>query len=202
MDSDTLERVFEPFFSTKSQGRELSMAAVLGSVAHHNGFLAVDAAPGKGTSVRVLLPEAAAAQQVPTSKQPTAADRTATPEAPAEGATILLVEDEPIVREINHQLLETIGYRVLDAEDGRTALDLAKKHKQRIYLVLLDIHLPDIPAKRLLPLLKGLLPEAKMVICSGGSADGLLENAAHGFLQKPFSLKKLSAALADIRGGK
>lgn len=192
MDKDTLERVFDPFFSTKFQGRGLGMAAVFGIVSHHHGWLDVDSDRGRGTAVRILLPVTDEAPQAP--PRPPSEDMAA-----RRKGTILLVEDEAMVRDVNRAMLERLGYRVLEAENGETARAMAKRYHQDIAMVLLDIHLPDIDGEALLVVLKNLMPSAKVIICSGDSREELIDKDAHGFLKKPFTLDMLSRTLDAVQ---
>jgi signal transduction histidine kinase/CheY-like chemotaxis protein len=198
MDEETKSRVFEPFFTTKFQGRGLGMASVYGIVKNHAGWISVDSTPGEGTIVSILLPTVPApAVSAGKSAQPLATE----PEL-VSGA-VLLVEDEGMVLEVTRSMLERIGYRVLCAQTGREALDIARsKAAASISLVILDIILPDMGGKDLYPLLTEALPGVKVIVCSGYTLDGparqILELGADGFIQKPFRLSDLSQKIAEV----
>ncbi len=110
--------------------------------------------------------------------------------------TILLIEDEPLLIDISYVLLKKLNYKILIAKTGQAAINIAKKYKEEIELVLLDIGLPDMAGKEVYEKLKQARPSVKVIICSGYSAKGpgreILEAGANAFLQKPFSFSELS----------
>ena len=190
MDTETKSRIFEPFFTTKFQGRGLGMAAVYGIVKNHDGWISVESKFGEGTVVRIFLPAVSALIDTPTASGG---------ELDMGTGTILLIEDEKMVREVNRKLLETLGYHVLEAETGTEAVRIAETFDGDIGLALLDIVLPDFGGKDLYPLLMKARPDLRVVVCSGYSLDGpaqqILDAGAQDFLQKPFSVAELSAKL-------
>ncbi len=193
MDAQTLQRIFEPFFSTKFAGRGLGMAAVYGIVRNHGGHVAITSAPGQGTEVTLYLPETDAPPAAPPPK----------PEAPPKiSATVLLVEDEPMVLEVNRNILKRLGYRVVSACTGREALAYLGDSRTPIDAVLLDIKLPDMDGATLYPVSRERRPDAKVIVCSGYALDGptqaLMDAGADGFIQKPFSLDDLAQKLNAV----
>ena len=192
MPPEALERIFEPFFSTKFQGRGLAMAAVYGIVRIHQGHVTVASQMGVGTDVTLFLPaiemKTKTLQKQPPSQIPQTAGR----------QQILLVEDEALVIEVNTAILNRLGYDVVSAENGNKAMALLSDPTIAIDLVMLDIKLPDMDGAALLPEIQQHRPRAQVVICSGAALDdtaqALLEAGAQAFIQKPFSLN----ALADI----
>ena len=193
MDHDTLDRVFEPFFTTKFQGRGLGMAAVYGIIKNHGGHIRVASELNMGTRVHIYLPGTS-------EQQKTKAD----PSAPAveDGVTILLVEDEQDVLAINQKQLERSGYAVVPASSGQAALDIISGNHHPIDLVLLDLKLPDMDGRTLLPYLRKHRPATKVLICSGYGPDDQMGDlpgtGVDGFIQKPFSLNALLDKLHEV----
>ncbi|MBU1054012.1 MAG: response regulator [Proteobacteria bacterium] len=193
MDEEVLNRIFDPFFSTKFQGRGLGMAAVYGIIRNHNGWLTVDSKSGKGTTVRIYLPVAQ-----------THIKQTELPEATVQSGTgtILIVEDEKPVILLYKQMLQRLGYKTIEAETGGEAIDIINQQKENISLVLLDIRLQDMTGSTVFSIIKKINPEQKVIVCSGYSIDGpvqrILDDGANGFLQKPFSFAMLSEKIKEV----
>ena len=194
MDPDTRARAFDPFFSTKGPGRGtgLGLAVVHGIIQQCGGTVSIDSTPGRGTAVRMVLPAGG-----PPSA-PAAVDAPTRPAPPAEGRTILLVEDEETVRRIAARCLERAGYRVLAVGDGEDALRLAAA-TPRIDLLLTDVVMPGMSGPRLADHLRAARPELPVLFMSGFSRD-LPESLAPppgALLQKPFSPETLAARVAE-----
>ena len=195
MDQKTLERVFEPFYTTKFQGRGLGMAAVYGIVKKHGGFVYVASELGKGTTVSIYLPCASAADAAP--------GDTVKPLHTGHGTGVaLIIEDEELVMEVNRAIVEKLGYGVLEAKSGKEALQLAQEYPDAIAFALLDVVLPDMSGNQIYPKLKELRPDLKVIVCSGFTLDGpareIINAGAESFLPKPFSVAALSAALEEV----
>ncbi|MFC1798642.1 PAS domain S-box protein [Thermodesulfobacteriota bacterium] len=197
MDEETRNRVFEPFFTTKFQGRGLGMAAAYGIIKNHNGWIIVDSELNKGTIVRIFLPV--------TEEKPTEIKKPKIESIKGTG-TVLVVEDEELVMNVNRMILERLGYRILEARTGQEAVDVAKTFEGEIHIALLDIILPDLKGKAIYPLLMEARPNMKVIVCSGYSIDGpareIIAAGAQGFIQKPFSMVSLSEKLKEVLNGK
>jgi len=193
MDRETLQRIFEPFFSTKFQGRGLGMAAVYGIVRNHGGHIAVASEPGQGTQVGIYLPAMAAP------------DETAVADASQKNdgnGSVLLIEDEQMVRDVNRALLGRMGYRVICARTGKEAIEQLYDRQNHLDLVLLDIKLPDMDGAAILPIVRRQRPEAKVIVCSGYTLDGpnmmVMDADADGFIQKPFSMSEMAEKIDEV----
>ncbi len=199
MDRETLARIFDPFFTTKElgQGIGLGLATVYGIVRQNDGMIDVASAPLAGTTFTLYLPRAAGA--------PSAAPAQKQAESARGGSeTILLVEDEPALLEMGKAMLERLGYRVLAAHTPGEALKLARENAGEIQLLMTDVVMPEMNGRELAKRLLALYPEIRRLFMSGYTADAL---AHHGvveegvyFLQKPFTLKELSARVREVLG--
>ena len=199
MDSDTLGRIFEPFFTTKDSpgGTGLGLSTVYGIVQQHGGHIRVDSQPGKGTTVTVCLPRV---EGVP---EPLAAAPAALPGARGT-ETILVVEDDDVVRKLACRMLQAHGYATLPAPTPDDALRLADSHDGPIHLLLTDIVMPGMKGPELRQRLAARRPEAKALFTSGYTQDivghhGVLEAGVH-FLQKPYSVQSLIAKVRETLG--
>jgi len=198
----TAERVFDPFFSTKFEGRGLGLAVVHGIVRGHRGAILLDSAPGRGTRVRILFP--VAAEPAPPTLQPEPlAARHPTPSAA--GGWILVVDDEDEVLETTRSMLETAGYPVLTAGDGRLALEMFREYAAEVRTVLLDVTLPHISGETLVRELKSMRGDARIVLFSGFSHEEVVRrfslDGIAGYLQKPFRRDELLQVLQETRAG-
>ncbi len=192
MDPATLERAFEPFFTTKPEGRGtgLGLSTVYGIAQQNGGFVHLESAPGRGTTVAVYLPRLASGEAVDApSVEPAAASKG--------GETILLVEDEAALRELGQELLEDLGYAVLAAASGPEALALAAGTGRPIDLLLTDVVMPGMNGHELAERLREARPGLPVLYASGYTADAI---AQHGVLapgldliEKPFTAAALAA---------
>lgn len=198
MQPEVQARLFEPFFTTKEvgQGTGLGLAFVHGIARHGGGFVTVDTAPGKGTTVSFYLPPApdAATPAVPEPAAPAPLD------LPCAG-TILLVEDDGAVRNMTGQILKRAGYRVLSAATPGQALGLFDEHAPQIDLLLTDIVMPDMNGPDLADRLLTRRPGLRVLFVSGYSDTmpaGATATGRASFLAKPFAPSRLVATVAEL----
>jgi CheY-like chemotaxis protein len=188
MDAGTLQRIFEPFFTTKEvgQGTGLGLATVYGIVKQHRGWVDVESAVGQGTTFRIYFPVANGAVEA------RAPELEPLPIQTGRGAeTILVVEDEAVVRGLVRKIFQNCGYRVLEAGSGDQALQLINQTEQRIDLVLTDLVMPGgISGRELGRRLQAREPKLKVIFASGYSQDFTADNFLQpgiNFLSKPYS---------------
>ncbi|MFH1983130.1 MAG: ABC transporter substrate binding protein [Pseudomonadota bacterium] len=195
MDDKTRERIFEPFFSTKSRdrGTGLGLASAYGIVKHHNGAITVASKPGDGTTFTVLLPASR--------KTPVAIPHIT--ETITRGSeTILLVDDEEMILSVGEALLTRLGYHVITAGGGKKAVSVFTERTSDIDLVVLDLIMPDLSGRETFAQLKAVSPSVRVLLSSGYSIEGeaseILKNGCSGFIQKPFDLQQLSLKIRGI----
>jgi two-component system cell cycle sensor histidine kinase/response regulator CckA len=197
MDAETQMRVFEPFFTTKGEGEGtgLGLATVFGIVTQSDGNVSVYSEPGRGTTFKVILPRA--------ERHAAVSEEQRAPQAPPRGSeTVLLVEDEDLVRDLERQVLEQCGYVVLEAGTPTRALEIAAGYPGPIHLLLTDVVMPEMSGRELVERLSPSRPEMKILYASGYADDavvrhGVLE-AEVAFLTKPFTPASLGAKVREV----
>jgi len=195
MDEATRQRIFEPFFTTKEMGRGtgLGLASVYGIIKNHGGMIQVYSEKGEGTTFNIYLP--ASEKKIVKEKK--------LPEKLLAGKeTILLIDDEEVILDVGEQLLKKIGHKVITAESGEEAIETYRENKHEIDIVILDMILPGMGGAETYERLKEINSNVKVLLSSGYSIDGqaaeILERGCNGFIQKPFTLKKLSQKIRSI----
>jgi signal transduction histidine kinase/ActR/RegA family two-component response regulator/HAMP domain-containing protein len=198
MDDATMRRIFEPFFTTKEVGKGtgLGLATVYGIVKQHGGWVEVASEIGVGTTFNVFFPA---------SSEPVLAQTTqAAPTEEIRGGeeTILVVEDEPVLRDMANIILRDCGYNVLEAATGTEALRVWEQHQGEIHLLLTDMVMPEgMSGMELAQRLLAARPDLKIIFASGYSMDDLdtdfIRDGHAAFLQKPYTHVTLSKAVRD-----
>ncbi|HEY3762243.1 MAG TPA: ATP-binding protein [Verrucomicrobiae bacterium] len=198
MNAETMNRIFEPFFTTKEVGKGtgLGLATVYGIVKQHEGWIEVSSEPGKGTTFDIFFP---------VEKQNMGADKAKNGDSDfvmGGEETILIVEDEAILREMAKEILEQYGYKILEAGDGKEALEVWRKSSSEIQLLLTDMVMPEgISGVNLAEYLLRDRPDLKIIFTSGYSSheinDELLTRSQAFFLQKPYSHTTLGRTVRE-----
>ncbi len=195
MDQKTITRIFQPFFTTKEMGlgSGLGLASAYGIVKGHGGYIDVESEKGHGSVFSIFLPASEALIQ----DDPVISERI------EEGdETILLVDDEEMIIDVGVQLLEKLGYTVLEARSGKEAIRIYQENKDIIDMIILDMIMPDIGGGEVYDKIKMIDPEVKVLLSSGYSVEGqateILNKGCSGFIQKPFNLKSLSIKIREV----
>ena len=196
MDAATRARIFEPFFTTKDigKGRGLGLAAAYGIIHQSHGHITVDSEPGQGTSFRIYLPRPEASAAAVTASESGG--------APRGNETVLLVEDEPSFRALARELLEMLGYTVLESKDVSDALRIAEQHAGTIHLLITDVVMPRMNGRALAKAVQGFRPAIKVLYMSGYTDnviihEGILDPGTP-FLQKSLTPSKLARKVREV----
>lgn len=201
---ENLQRIFEPFFSTKEvgSGTGLGLSTVYGIVRQTGGFVVVDSAPGEGATFSIYLPRHQ--ETAATSAQPEAKEERGPADLTGMG-TILLVEDEDAVRVFGARALRNKGYHVLEARSAEAALELLHKDGMQIDLIITDVVMPQMDGPTLIREVRKFRPGMKVIFISGYTEDRFRSAVDEGekleFLPKPFSLKQLASKVKEVIAG-
>lgn len=194
MDEEVIKRIFEPFFTTKGPGKGtgLGLPMVYGLVKKHDGYIECDSKPGEGTSFRIFFPAV-------TETLSDITDKNDDEPIPGGSETILIIDDEALVRELAEHMLGKFGYKVLTAPGAETGIRIFRENKDGIHLVILDMIMPGIGGVKCLDEILKIKPDAKVIIASGYTAEGarntVLTSGAKGFIDKPFNVKEMLVAV-------
>jgi CheY-like chemotaxis protein len=192
-------QLFEPFFTTKGQGKGtgLGLSTVYGIVKQSGGYITLASEPTRGSTFTVHLPRIASGIQA-------AAKRRSEYSRGDGSETILLVEDEEIVRKMSREILQKTGYTVLEAPDGRAGLDLFMKEHSRIDLVVTDVVMPVMGGRELAERIDAVSPATKVLFMSGYTDDVVLRHGVQSgqmpMLAKPFSPAALTLKIREVLG--
>ncbi|MEW6186958.1 MAG: ATP-binding protein [Thermodesulfobacteriota bacterium] len=197
MTKETQDHIFEPFFTTKEVGlgTGLGLSTVYGIIKQSSGFIWVYSELGRGTTLKIYLPRVSEPKEEPreTPKPST---------APRGSETILLIEDEPMLRTSIKESLETFGYLVLDASDGDQAMKIARRSSTAIHLILTDLIMPGKSGRETAEMIIALHPESEVLYMSGYTNDMVIRNGLlqekTAFLQKPFTPTALAIKVREI----
>jgi CheY-like chemotaxis protein len=196
MNEETKARIFEPFFTTKEAGKGtgLGLPTVYGIVKQSEGFIWVYSEPGRGTTFKIHLPRVDQAPERLSSRPGQAAAGQGT-------ETVLLVEDEDALRVLLREVLESLGYRVLEAGLGTEALRIAREHRGPIHMLLTDLVLPQMTGRELADRLSCLRPELKVLFMSGygvGAAPRQEIPSDAAYIEKPFTADAMGGAIRSL----
>jgi CheY-like chemotaxis protein len=199
MTPEVKAHIFEPFFTTKerAKGTGLGLSVVYGVVNNHNGLLQVETAPGAGTLFKIYLPVEHAAPEVVDAGA-------AAPPKVREAQTILLVEDEEMLRDLGVQILEGEGYRVIPARDGLEAVELFAQHSGEVGLVVCDLGLPRLGGKEAFMRMKEINPNVRAIVASGylepTMRSEILKAGVIDTIQKPYDFREMLEKIKAVIG--
>ena len=197
MSSDTLEKIFDPFFTTKDKGvgTGLGLSMVYTILAEHNGTIEIDSKIGIGTNMSIFLP---VVDEVKLQK----IENSSTKELHSGSGTILVIDDEKVIQIMAKDMLETYGYTVLIAHNGKEGIDIFKEQFANIKLVLLDLVMPDLDGESVYSQLVEIQKDVKVILSSGFKEDErskrVINMGVDGFLQKPYTVEKLDNEIRKI----
>jgi len=198
MDPSNMEQIFDPFFSTRFTGRGLGLAVVLGLVKAHDGTIVVESTLGKGSVFKIFLPIVETAKAASNTEAPAAYEPT------EQRGLMLVVDDEPSLRKVAEAMMIELGCAVVTAADGAEALQILRENKDPVTCVLLDLTMPGMDGWETLTTLRAVRPDLTVILTSGFSEAQVMAGKhpayPHAFLQKPYGLRELEAALTRALG--
>ncbi len=195
MSEEVQRRIFEPFFTTKEMGRGtgLGLAAAYGIIKGHGGTINVYSEKGRGTTFNIYLPA---------SKKKLTEDKIVPKKVLKGTETVLLVDDQETVIAVGKAILHTLGYTVMLATNGNEAIEIYRRNKEKVDIVILDMILPGLGGGETYEELKKINPDVKVILSSGYSVEGqatrILERGCNGFIQKPFNVSDLSKKIREV----
>ncbi|MCU0599164.1 MAG: cache domain-containing protein [Desulfobacterales bacterium] len=202
MDQETVDKIFDPFFTTKEVGKGtgLGLSTSYGIILQHGGSIKVESEPGKGTVVRIYFPRRNEVIKEIEAQKPVVF------QLQQRGTeTVLLVEDSDAVREISREILKDCGYKVLEADSGKTAIEIFKTFSDSIELLVTDVIMPEMNGKALYDKLKALNPSLKVLYISGYTADIIDRHGVReenfNFIQKPFTIHGFTSKVREALDG-
>jgi len=196
IDDQTLQRIFEPFFTTKERGKGtgLGLSIVHGIIRGHQGFITVKSAPGQGTTFFVYFPRLHSSEQIQGQTENATGLR--------EKGTILVVDDEELIRETLLEILKNAGYQVITADNGLDGLEKYKRNQEKINLVISDMGMPHMNGLEFFKNLKSLNPSVRLIFTTGylehGSKSELLQKGARDVIFKPFRVQDLLSTISTV----
>jgi CheY-like chemotaxis protein len=199
MDNHVKQRIFEPFFTTKEKGKGtgLGLSMVYGVVKNHNGFINVYSEVGEGSTFKIYLP---------LSGKPEVMENVVETEIARGHESILIIDDEPVIREVAGDILSSYGYRVQLAADGEEGVRMYKKQDPRSDLVILDMIMPRKGGRETFLKLKKINPDIKVLFSTGYSqnekVNEIIALGVSGFIQKPYQVNDLLSKVREILDGK
>ncbi len=199
MDRETLQHIFDPFFSTKEVGRGsgLGLSLVYGMVKNHSGYIECSSEPGGGTRFDIYLPAIV--------DGPMPAEKDVNDTQPRGNGTLLVVDDEMFIRDLAEQIFPKFGYSVMTAASGEKALDVYRQWQNRIDLVILDVIMPGMGGRQCLERLLAMDPKVKVIMASGysntGPARDVLSAGARSFISKPYQVNEILKTIREVLGG-
>jgi two-component system, cell cycle sensor histidine kinase and response regulator CckA len=196
MDEATMARIFDPFFTTKEKGRGtgLGLASAYGIIKNHGGFIHVESEKGHGTSFMIYIPAS--------DKLVENDDHRCEEELQTGHETVLLIDDEDMIRDVGSNILEGLGYRVMTATGGKEGVKVYEQNRAAIDIVIIDMIMPEIGGRETFDTMLKINPSVKVLLSSGYSLDGqaeeILRRGCKGFIQKPFTTVELSKKIRRI----
>jgi PAS domain S-box-containing protein len=196
MDEEVKLRLFEPFFTTKEEGKGtgLGLSMVYGTVKSHGGHIRVYSERGVGSTFIILLPLKTSAAEVEPEHD--------TSRFSAAGGTILVVDDEDVVRELLVDMLRELGFETISASDGLEGVRVYRERRADVDLVILDMVMPGLSGREAFREMKKISPDLKAILSTGfsrkGAVQATMEEGILGFIQKPYTLDQLSQAIYEV----